>query len=137
MVNTTLTFTVYFEAPFWVGVFERVEDGALSAYKHTFGAEPTNTEVLALVQQLPRLQFSQSVAMVPVVRVKNPKRRQREARKAADTHGVGTRAQQALAAQHAAAKLQRASLRRDTRLHEQAKRYAKKCAKRKAKHRGH
>lgn len=31
--------TVYFEDPFWVGVFERIENGKLSAAKVTFGAE--------------------------------------------------------------------------------------------------
>ncbi len=31
--------TVYFDEPFWVGVFERYEDGKLSAAKVTFGAE--------------------------------------------------------------------------------------------------
>mgnify|MGYP002243879587 CR=1 FL=1 len=30
MAQTTLTLTVYFEDPFWVGVFERVEDDQLS-----------------------------------------------------------------------------------------------------------
>ena len=29
--------TVYFEEPFWVGVFERIEDGKLSVAKVTFG----------------------------------------------------------------------------------------------------
>ena len=28
--------TVYFEQPFWVGVFERIEDGKLSVAKITF-----------------------------------------------------------------------------------------------------
>lgn len=32
--------TVYFEDPFWVGVFERIDDGKLSVCKVTFGAEP-------------------------------------------------------------------------------------------------
>jgi len=32
--------TVYFEDPFWVGVFERIENGKISAAKVTFGAEP-------------------------------------------------------------------------------------------------
>ena len=32
--------TVYFEEPFWVGVFERIESGKLSVAKVTFGAEP-------------------------------------------------------------------------------------------------
>lgn len=32
--------TVFFEKPFWVGVFERIEDGKLSVTKVTFGTEP-------------------------------------------------------------------------------------------------
>ena len=32
--------TVFFEDPFWVGVFERVSCGKLSAAKVTFGGEP-------------------------------------------------------------------------------------------------
>ena len=31
--------TVFFEEPFWVGVFERNEDGKLSVAKATFGAD--------------------------------------------------------------------------------------------------
>lgn len=37
--------TVYFEDPFWVGVFERVEGGKLPVCKVTFGAEPKDYEV--------------------------------------------------------------------------------------------
>ena len=37
--------TVYFEESFWVGVFERIEDGKLSVAKATFGAEPKDCEV--------------------------------------------------------------------------------------------
>ncbi len=32
--------TVFFEGPFWVGVFERISDGKLSVCKVMFGAEP-------------------------------------------------------------------------------------------------
>ena len=39
MAQTTLTLTVYFEDPFWVGVFERVEDDQLSVCRHVFGAD--------------------------------------------------------------------------------------------------
>ena len=38
--------TVFFEDPFWVGVFERIENGRLSVAKVTFGAEPKEPEVL-------------------------------------------------------------------------------------------
>ena len=37
--------TVYFEEPFWVGVFERIDGGKLSVAKVTFGAEPKDYEV--------------------------------------------------------------------------------------------
>ena len=38
--------TVLFEAPFWVGIFERIEGNTLSVCKVTFGAEPKDYEVL-------------------------------------------------------------------------------------------
>ena len=41
--------TVFFEEPFWVGVFERVTDGQMSVCKVTFGAEPKDYEVLEFI----------------------------------------------------------------------------------------
>ena len=38
MGNVCSRLVVYFEDPFWVGIFERTEDGKLSAAKVTFGA---------------------------------------------------------------------------------------------------
>ena len=43
--------TVYFEEPFWVGIFERIEDGKLSVAKVTFGAEPKDYEVKEYIQK--------------------------------------------------------------------------------------
>ena len=37
--------TVYFDEPFWVGVFERCDNGKLSVCKITFGAEPKEQEI--------------------------------------------------------------------------------------------
>ena len=37
--------TVFFEDPFWIGVFERIEDGKLSVAKVTYGVEPKDYEV--------------------------------------------------------------------------------------------
>ena len=93
MAQTTLTLTVYFEDPFWVGVFERVEDDQLSVCRHVFGAEPTNAEVLAFVQQrFRKLAFSPAVAADRQMHHSNPKRRQRAARKASASRGIGTKA---------------------------------------------
>jgi len=41
--------TVYFNDPFWVGVFERIEDGKLSVCRVTFGAEPKDYDVWEFV----------------------------------------------------------------------------------------
>ena len=49
MNGTICTLTVYFENPFWVGVFERIEGGKLSVCKVTFGAEPKDYEVWSFV----------------------------------------------------------------------------------------
>lgn len=40
--------TVFFEAPFWVGVFERFEGGTLSVCKITFGAEPKDYDAAGI-----------------------------------------------------------------------------------------
>ena len=41
--------TVYFDDPFWVGVFEHIEDEKLFVCKITFGAEPKDYEILEFV----------------------------------------------------------------------------------------
>jgi hypothetical protein len=39
MMNRVIeTFQVFFEEPFWIGVFERVEDEKLAVCKVTFGS---------------------------------------------------------------------------------------------------
>ena len=55
--------TVFFEEPFWVGVFERVSEGNLSVCKVMFGAEPKDYEVYEFVlKNYYQLQFSPAVA---------------------------------------------------------------------------
>lgn len=39
MSRTACKLTVYFEEPFWIGVFEQICDGKLSVVKVTFGAD--------------------------------------------------------------------------------------------------
>ena len=74
--------TVFFEAPFWVGVFERFEGGTLSVCKITFGAEPKDYDVLSYVlKNYARLRFSPAVAAAVRQDAANPKRMQREEQK--------------------------------------------------------
>ncbi len=73
--------TVYFEEPFWVGIFERIEDGKLSVAKVTFGAEPKDYEVQEYIQKCYfSLKFSPVVETVVKDIKRNPKRMQREAK---------------------------------------------------------
>ena len=89
--------TVYFEEPFWVGVFERIEDGKLSVSKVTFGAEPKDYEVQEYIQKhYASLKFSPAVDAVVKDIKRNPKRMQREARRQMQETGIGTKSQQAL-----------------------------------------
>ena len=45
MDKTIGTLTVFFEEPFWVGVFEQIDQGELRAAKVVFGAEPKDYEI--------------------------------------------------------------------------------------------
>lgn len=71
--------TVFFEDPFWVGVYERTDGGRYEACKITFGAEPKDYEVWDfLLKNWGRLRFSPSLpAREPAERKINPKRMQR------------------------------------------------------------
>ena len=42
--------TVFFEDPFWVGVFERIVNRKLSVAKVTFGVEPKDYDVLEFIK---------------------------------------------------------------------------------------
>ena len=62
MDKVTGKLTVLFQEPFWIGVFERTENGKLSVCKVTFGAEPRDYDVMDFVQKnYFRLQFSPAV----------------------------------------------------------------------------
>ena len=74
--------TVYFENPFWVGVFEQICDNKLSVAKVIFGKEPKDYEIQEYVmKKYNSLQFSPAVEANEKETNKNPKRRLREAKK--------------------------------------------------------
>ena len=97
--------TVFFEEPFWIGVFERISEGKLSVCKVTFGAEPKDYEVYDFVlRNYYRLKFSPAVATDVKEAGRNPKRVQREVHKQVQNTGIGTKSQQALQLQRDASK---------------------------------
>ncbi len=129
--------TVFFEEPFWVGVFERVSDRKLSVCKVTFGAEPKDYEVYEFVlKNYYRLRFSPAVATDVKEAGRNPKRVQREVRKQVQNNGIGTKSQQALKLQQEQLKTERRIVSRKQREAEKQRQFELKQQKRKEKHRG-
>lgn len=130
--------TVYFDEPFWVGVFERIEDGKLSVAKVTFGAEPKDYEVYEFIlKHYYSLQFSPAVAAVARVDKRNPKRVQREVRKQLRDTGIRTKSQQALKLQQERNKQARKTKSREQKLAEAQRLFELKQQKKKDRHRGH
>lgn len=97
MDKVTVTFTVFFEEPFWVGVLESAAGGKERVCKITFGAEPKDYEVHRfLLENYHQLHFSPAVAVKEKKPSQNRKRLQRELRKQLQNKGIGTKSQQAL-----------------------------------------
>ena len=130
--------TVYFEDPFWVGIFERIENEKLSVAKMTFGAEPKDYEVQELINlNYYRLSFSPTIETIVKDIRKNPKRAQRDARKQTLKTGIGTKSQQALKLQQEQNKLERKVRSRKQKEAEKQRLYELKQMKKREKHKGH
>ena len=137
MGEDQIKLTVYFEEPFWVGVFEKIESGKLSVSKVTFGAEPKDYEVYEFIlKHFYDLQFSPAVATVVKDENKNPKRMQRDIRKSLTVNGIGTKSQQALKLQHEQSKQERKARTRKQKREEAEHRFEMKQRQKKEKHKG-
>lgn len=136
MEQLHLKLTVYFDDPFWVGVFELIVDNQLTVSKIIFGKEPKDQEVLDFIlNSYDKLQLSPSVDILLKKKKVNPKRKLREARKSS-THTLGTKSQQALQLQREENKLIKKTISKQQREEEKKRLYNLKQQKRKEKHRG-
>ena len=54
--------TILFEAPFWIGLYERTDNGKYGVCKITFGSEPKDYELSLIHILLPRKTFSMGEA---------------------------------------------------------------------------
>ena len=130
--------TVFFDDPFWVGVFERIDGGKLSVCKVTYGVEPKDYEVWEYVlKQYYELKYSPAVEAETRQRADNPKRRQREAGKQMELSGIGTKSQQALQMLLEQNKQERKVRSREQRLAEAERQFTLKQQKKREKHKGH
>jgi hypothetical protein len=137
-ISVSSTLTVYHDGQFWVGLAEHVEDSRYGAARIVFGAEPSDEEILRFVtSKWAELAFFGDDPAEASKPARNPKRRAREASKALKQPAMGTRAQQALAAQREAMKRESAQARSQCRADEAEARFEQRKLKRKQKHRGH
>lgn len=128
---------VFFEEPFWVGVFERILERKLSVCKVTFGVEPKDYEIYDFVlKNYYQLRFSPAVATEVKEIGRNPKRVQREIRKQVQNTGIGTKSQQALKLQKEQMKTEHKIVSREQREAEKEWKFELKQRKRKEKHKG-
>lgn len=130
--------TILFEDPFWIGLYERIDDGKYEVCKITFGAEPKDYEIYDfLLKNWHKLKFSPPVKADRGEEYKiSPKRMQREINSQLENKGIGTKAQQALKLQHEQTKMERKTRSREQKDAEKERKFALRQEKKKAKHRG-
>lgn len=138
MDKVSVKLQVFFNEPFWVGVFERTLNGEVSAYKVIFGAEPKDYEIEEFIlENYYKLQFSPFIETdKDVIERMNPKRLQREVKKQILNIGIGTKAQQALKLQQEQRKTERKIQSKEQREADKQFQFELKQQKRKAKHKG-
>ena len=130
--------TILFEGPFWIGLYERFDEGKYETCKITFGSEPNDRQVYAfLLENWRALRFSPPVRSENTEeRRLNPKRMRRTIRSQLQERGVGTKAQQALKLQHQQDQQERSARVRKRRETEKERQYEIRREKKKAKHKG-
>lgn len=131
--------TVFFESPFWVGLYERENDGKYEVCKITFGGEPKDSEIYQffLENNWRDFKFSPAIEAASIKEKKtNPKRIQRTIKRQVQSAGAGTKAQQALKLQQEQGKIQRKARSKAQQETEEERKFELRQEKRKAKHRG-
>jgi len=140
-MNTVFSkFTVFFEDPFWVGVYEVGYDDSISIYKLTFGSEPKDYEVYYyLLKNYNSFRFSsKSYSENNSEKTKiNPKRLQRLINKELKKHGISTKSQEILKKQQEEFKTEKKKFSKKEAELERKRKFILKQEKKHDKKRGH
>lgn len=130
--------TVFFEDPFWVGIYERSEDNKIQACRILFGSEPKDYEIYSFLNlNWDHLVFGPPVAGTDFEDHRiNPKRLQRQITRQLANPGIGTKAQQALKTLQENQKVERKLKARMKEEQEKDRIYVLRKEKKKQKHKG-
>ena len=128
--------TVYFEDPFWVGIFEKTENNLLSVSRIVFGSEPKDSEIYQFIlSDFQNLVFGKEISLDKNTKPRktNPKRIHRKIRAELKKKNISTKAQMAVALDREARKDDRKTNKILRRKIEKQTAYLKKREKIKAK----
>lgn len=131
--------TVYFEEPFWVGVFERTNQEQLQTVRVVFGSEPKDYQVYEFIHgNFDNLNFGRSITIDKRAKTKiNPKKLQKQINKQLQQKGISTKAQQAISLEREAHKIERKVISREEREQKARQLFEQQQLKKKDKKRGH
>lgn len=137
--KTSVKLTIFFEEPFWVGVFEKCFDDEYEVAKIVFGAEPKDFEVYDIINsKYYCIPYSSSTLKNESIKKKvSPKRLQRKIKDEVNSAGIGTKAQIAMRLEMEAKKIERKKTSKELKEEEKRKKYEQRQQKKKEKHRGH
>jgi len=138
MTQVKAQLSVFFQDPFWIGIYERMENDKIEVCKITFGSEPKDYEVYGFLNEnWKNFRFSPPVSGAALEDRKiNPKRMQREISHQLQHPGIGTKAQQALKALQEAGKSERKQNSKAAREAEKERQFELRQQKKKEKHKG-
>ena len=129
--------TVFFENPFWVGIFENFENDNLSVCKVTFGSEPKEYEIYDFIlKKFYNLRFSNEMKSNFREKAKNPKRRQREIKKELQSKKSLKKSEEILKLQYKENKKERKIKTKEEKEAEKQRKFLLKQKKKKQKHKG-
>lgn len=129
--------TVFFENPFWVGIFENFENSNLSVCKVTFGSEPKEYEIYDFIlKKFYNLRFSDEMKLNFNEKAKNPKRRQREIKKELQSKKILKKSEEILKLQYEENKKEQKVKTKQEKELEKQKKFLLKQEKKKKKHKG-
>lgn len=131
--------TVFFEAPFYVGVIERKYKKRLEVAKVTFGKEPTDGEVLEYLNnnysKLKFIKADDNYIKKDMSEI-NPKRLKRMVGKEMKKKSISTKSQDLLKKQYEERKLEVRSKNREVKKEKEERLFELRQMKKKKKHKG-
>lgn len=132
------SFSVFFEDPFWVGVFESYDNGILKIAKITFYKEPTERELQEfLIEDYDKLKFFEYKDSTSLNKKMNPKRKIRDAKKQMKSNFCISKSKDYISRQFELNKINKKKSKAKEKEFLNEEKFIQKQAKRKEKHRGH